>query len=230
MGRLTTRSGHLVGVAVALSVVISACGSGSTTETKDAGTVTASGKQAAAQATRTARTELAAAAGYLGVSVARLRAELRGGKSLAEVARKTPGKSEAGLIAAVTRLRTKRASKSVERQVGAQVRTPGLRPVLSLREDAREYLGLSVPQLRARAKGGKSLAQIAREIPGKSEAGMIDAIFGAREHQLEAAVKAGRLRADVEKLTLLHLRERIRTYVRRFKVGQSTQQPAGTPK
>ena len=225
MRRLASRKGHAVGPAVMVAVVISACGSGSQPTTHSTAGGAAKDKRAAAQVSRTARTELAAAAAYLGVSVTRLRAELRGGKSLAEVARKTPGRTEAGLIAAVTRQRSPGAGTSVERQVGAQLRRPG--PVLSLREDAREYLGLTVAQMRARARGGKTLAQLAREIPGKSEAGMIDAIFGARERQLEAAVKAGRLRADVERLTLLHLRERIRTYVRRLEVGQASRQPGG---
>ncbi|HTW41959.1 MAG TPA: hypothetical protein VMD79_06570 [Solirubrobacteraceae bacterium] len=44
---------------------------------------------------------LATAASYLGVSRARLRSELRAGKSLADVAAATPGKSAQGLIAAL---------------------------------------------------------------------------------------------------------------------------------
>ena len=209
------RLGVPLGV-VAAAVVIGGCGS----SPKPATTV----HGAAAKLAPSARAELLAAATYLGVDVSRLQAELKGGRSLAEVAAKTPGKTEAGLIAAIARRRAGKPSKRVERRVGAQVRAHGvssLQPLLSLREDAREYLGLSVAQLRRHAKGGKTLAQIAAEIPGHSEAGMIDAIFGARERQLEAAVKAGRLRPDVERLTLLHLRDRVRTYVRRFKVGQA---------
>ena len=44
---------------------------------------------------------LATAAGYLGLSPAQLRSELRSGKSLAEIANATRGKSKAGLIGAL---------------------------------------------------------------------------------------------------------------------------------
>ena len=47
---------------------------------------------------RQRRGKLATAAAYLGLSEAQLRSELQAGKSLAEIANATPGKSEAGLI------------------------------------------------------------------------------------------------------------------------------------
>jgi hypothetical protein len=229
MRRFPPRRSTLAALSVAgAAVVLTACGSGSRrpSKTGSAATSTAqSGPKAHGQLAPAAQTELAAAAAYLRVSVPELQQELRGGKSLAEVAAKTPGRTEAGLIAAITRQRARKPSKSVEQRVRAQVRARGdssLQPLLSFREDAREYLGLTVAQLRQYAKGGKTLARIAGEIPGRSEAGLIDAIFGARERQLEAAVKAGTLRADVERLTLLHLRDRVRTYVRRFEVGQAS--------
>jgi hypothetical protein len=55
---------------------------------------------------------LAAAASYLGVSAAQLRGELRSGHTLAEVAKASAGKSEAGLIEAlVTARKTALATK-----------------------------------------------------------------------------------------------------------------------
>jgi hypothetical protein len=48
---------------------------------------------------------LAAAAGYLGVSTAQLRGELRSGRTLARVAKATAGSSEAGLIEALVAAR-----------------------------------------------------------------------------------------------------------------------------
>jgi hypothetical protein len=222
MRRLPPCRSFLGGAAIAVSggaavVAITACGSSSkaTLTTRDTGATSAQNSRTGARVLPPVRTELAAAASYLGVSVAQLHRELRGGKSLVAVARKTRGKSEAGLIAAIEHQGVEKTSKSLKRRLRAEVRTPGqsLLPLLSLREDARDYLDLTVPQLREHEGRGKSLAQIARAIPGKSEAAMIDAIFDARERQLEAAVKAGRLRADVEQLSLSHLRQRIQTYV-----------------
>ena len=234
MRRLPARRSLLVGLATAVAamsilVLVTACGSShkTTVKTGSAGATSAqSRRRTAEQAVRSARIELAAAADYLGVSIAQLHRELRGGKSLAAVASNTRGKTAAGLIAALERHRVKGASKGLEQPVGSQVRTPGgrlLAPLLSLREDAREYLGLTLPQLRERERGGKSLAQVARTVPGRSEAGMIEAIFNTRKHQLETAVKAGRLRADVERLSLSGLRRRVRVYVTHSAGGQSSQ-------
>ncbi len=234
MRRLSARRSLFVGSATAVAamsilVVITACGSSheTTVKTGSAGATSAASRQrAAAQAVRSARTEVAAAAAYLGVSVAQLHRELRGGKSLAAVAKSTRGRTEAGLIAALERQRVKGASKGLEQPVVSQVQTPGgrlLAPLFSLREDAREYLGLTLAQLRDRERGGKSLAQVARTVPGRSEAGMIDAIFNTRKRQLEAAVKTGRLRADVERLSLSGLRRRVQVYVTRPAGGESSQ-------
>src|SRR6185312_15130155 len=44
------------------------------------------------------RGDLKAAAGYLGLTVAQLRADLKAGKTLAQVADATPGKSADGLV------------------------------------------------------------------------------------------------------------------------------------
>jgi hypothetical protein len=49
----------------------------------------------------TVRGPLAAAASYLGLSGAQLRTELRAGRTLAQIAQATPGRSRAGLIAAL---------------------------------------------------------------------------------------------------------------------------------
>ena len=210
--------------APAAALAVAACGSSAKAGSKtSAGATRAPSKRRVlAPASASARTELAAAAGYLGIGAAQLRSKLRTGESLGELAKSTPGKSEAGLIAAIEQ-RDRNASRSLQRQVRAQVRTPGGPPrrrLLPLREDAREYLGLTVPQLREREQGGSTLAQIAQAIPARSEAGLIEAIFNDRKRQLEAAVREGRLRADVEHLSLAHLRERVHAYV--------TQRPAAT--
>ncbi len=185
-----------------------------TTATSTAATST---KPAGAPAHHAPRPLLASAASYLGVSSARLREELRGGKSLAQIAKETPGKSEAGLIAAVDRQRLTKASKRLQRRVAAQVRAPGgrlKRRILTLREDALSYLGLTSSELRSEQRS-KTLAQIAQSTAGKSEAGLREAIYNARKQQLEAAVSAGTISATVESHNLARLPTLINAYMHR---------------
>lgn len=74
---------------------------------------------------------LQSAAAYLGVSVSALRTELRGGKTLAQVAGATAGKSEAGLIEALVSARKARLAAEVKsglsqtraQKIEAQLRT-----------------------------------------------------------------------------------------------------------
>jgi hypothetical protein len=166
------------------------------------------------------QTTLAAAASYLGTSVPALRGELHGGKSLAQVAKETGGKSEAGLIAAVTQAQQHRITKAtqhLDQRIKTQVQTPGgprhNRVIASLRKDAQAYLGLSSAQLRAEERGGKTLAQIAQNTPGKSEAGLISAMVSSRTAQMESAVKAGRIDASTAHSSLARLRQRVSAYV-----------------
>ncbi|HTA36384.1 MAG TPA: hypothetical protein VK761_06680, partial [Solirubrobacteraceae bacterium] len=65
----------------------------------------------AARHDATAR-ELATAADYLGISSAQLRSELSGGRTLAGVAAATPGKSEAGLVAALVAAKQRKLDRA----------------------------------------------------------------------------------------------------------------------
>jgi len=56
---------------------------------------------------------------------------------------------------------------------------------------ASTYLGVSKTELRKDLREGKTLAQVAKETSGKSEAGLIEAIVAARKERLAAAVTAG---------------------------------------
>jgi len=58
---------------------------------------------------------------------------------------------------------------------------------------AAAYLGMSRHELRAQLRAGKTLAEIAAATPGKSVAGLIDALVAARRHRIAARVSAGRL-------------------------------------
>src|ERR1700675_4571274 len=52
---------------------------------------------------------------------------------------------------------------------------------------AAGYLGLSNAQLRSELQSGKSLAVIANSTPGKSQAGLVEALEGADKRKLAAA-------------------------------------------
>ncbi|HWD11220.1 MAG TPA: hypothetical protein VG366_05215 [Solirubrobacteraceae bacterium] len=137
--------------------------------------------------------DLSTAAGYLGVAPAQLQAQLRSGKTLAQVAAATPGKSEAGLIAAIVAVRQAKLaaiSAKLGKRVKAEVdHTPG--QGLPAVEGA--YLGLTREQLRSEVRAGKTLAAIAAATPGKSEAGLIAAIVARRRATLAGLVKTGKL-------------------------------------
>jgi hypothetical protein len=54
----------------------------------------------------------------------------------------------------------------------------------------RSYLGITAKQLQQQRRSGKSLADVANATTGKSAAGLIDALVGARKADLAAAVAA----------------------------------------
>ncbi len=150
--------------------------------------------------------DLAAAASYLGISPAQLRAELRSGKTLAEIASSTRGKSVHGLIDAAAAAR--KAQLAAEVAAGAispaqektristlarrTAETVGRAAPIGEVPVAAHYLGLSRSQIRAELRSGKSLAQIAAA-SGKSSAGLIEAMVAARKARLAAEAAAGSL-------------------------------------
>jgi hypothetical protein len=137
---------------------------------------------------------LAVAAGYLGATPAQVRSELQSGKSLAEIADTTSGKSAQGLIltleaAAKQKLHAAAARLSARITVKVDEHLDGDGgPAVHA---ATGYLGLSVSQLREDVRSGKTLAQVASSTRGKSEAGLIEAIVSARKAALAAEAKAG---------------------------------------
>jgi hypothetical protein len=165
--------------------------------------------------------DLAAAADYLGISAAELQRQLQSGRSLGQIAAATPGKSEAGLIDALVARKRKRLdvlSANLSKRVGAEVnRSGGQAAGGALRAQSRPrhgrsggprragvlaaaYLGVSPAQLRRELRGGKTLAEVAAATPGKSAAGLIDALLTAWKARLHAAVASGAIgqaRADM---------------------------------
>jgi hypothetical protein len=155
--------------------------------------------------------ELDAAASYLGTTVAGLRTQLEAGKTLAQVATATSGKTTAGLIAAlVTAEKTEIAAEVTAGRL-TQAEADQITPALTQRftdfvngtrpvggpprggfghgpgpglDGAASYLGISESSLFTQLRSGKTLAQIADATAGKSSAGLIDALLAAATKQL----------------------------------------------
>jgi hypothetical protein len=165
------------------------------------------------------RGPLLTASSYLGVPASQLRGELQSGKSLAEIANATSGKSSAGLLnvlLAAAKERLAAVQASLPQRVAALVngvRMPGRRAV------AARYLGLSPAQLAGELHAGKSLAQIANATSGKSAAGLIDALVTARKSALATRVAAGSLTQAQVNARLAHLITRVTAAVNRTRAG-----------
>ena len=147
--------------------------------------------------------DLAAAASYLGSTTDALLTQLQAGKTLAQVADSTSGKSKAGLIAALVShekqeladaVAAKRLTQAQSDQIASTLTqrftgfVNGVRPAIGPGgrgpgrdhgdgiQVAATYLGLAVDSLRTQLQGGKTLAQVANATSGKSASGLIDAL------------------------------------------------------
>jgi ABC-type microcin C transport system duplicated ATPase subunit YejF len=178
--------------------------------------------------------ELAVAASYLGLPKATLRRDLRGGQTLAQIASSTSGKSTTGLIDALVRfkagqleqLEAKAASgagkapastrktriAALTRRTRAEVNR--VRGYVGFAAIAR-YLGISEDKLHLELESGRSVAQIAEAIPGKSASGLIDARVSEREDVVKKALSSGRISQSTEKALLAMLRQRVQAEVQR---------------
>ena len=196
-----------------LAIALAAVAAGAIIAITGGGHGSASSVRARANgASAAAASEIVLAASYLGVTPTQLRKQMQSGRTLAQVANATGGKSAAGLLSALVsakagRLRTTAAAKkltpkqeqtrlaSLRTRIHAQInrlradRVPGY---IGLAATAR-YLGVSASQLRAQLLSGRSLAQIAAATPGKSASGLIDARVSAREVTLKAALASGEI-------------------------------------
>jgi hypothetical protein len=147
--------------------------------------------------------DLDAAAAYLGSTTDALLTQLQAGKTLAQVADATSGKSKAGLIAAlvthekaelVDAVKAGRLTQAQADTIGATLTqrftdfVNGVRPAMGPGghgpghdhgggiQVAATYLGISLDSLRPQLEAGKTLAQIANATSGKSASGLIDAL------------------------------------------------------
>jgi ribosomal protein L10 len=173
--------------------------------------------------------DLKAAAGYLGLTVAQLRADLKAGQTLAQVADATPGKSADDLVqvlvaAAKTKLdalvAAGKLTQAQETTLLAKLQTrieaavskarPAVRAAATKLfaaglKAAADYLGVPAAQLRTDLKNGQTLAQVANATPGKSADGLVQALVAAAKSKLDAAVAAGKLTAAQESQVLSRL-------------------------
>jgi hypothetical protein len=165
--------------------------------------------------------DLAAAATYLGVTQAELTTQLDAGKTLAQIAGATSGKTVAGLIAALvtaektelaaavtsgrlTQAQADQIAAGLTAHVTAEVN--GTRPAGGPGRHgggfghgpggddftaAATYLGVTEAALTTQLQAGKTLAQVADATSGKSAAGLIDALVAHETTELDAAVTAG---------------------------------------
>jgi hypothetical protein len=143
--------------------------------------------------------DLTAAAGYLAIPTEQLAHEINSSGSLAQVAQ-AHGQSTQGLIDAIVAARRARLAKVAARlpsRVGAEVNGPARLPRAAapgkLRLAASDYLGIAPSQLRDELRSGRTLAQIADATPGKSSAGLLDALVSARKQRLAHGVATGKI-------------------------------------
>jgi hypothetical protein len=163
------------------------------------------------------------AARYLGLSVPKLRAKLKQGKSLGALADSIPGHSATGLIDALVAARTARidalklpaATKRsriarYRERVTQQVQR--VRGSISIERDllaASRYLGVTDNSLHDQLEGGQTIAGVAAHTKGKSIDGVIAAIVKSREARLRAEVDEHLLDAAQAKTLSAQLPEKM---------------------
>jgi hypothetical protein len=196
----------------------------------------------AAPAGTVGKSDIAAAADYLGISNSELRRRLRSGSTLAQVAAATSGRSVAALAEALVASKAARLKAAVASgQVApakARARLLGIRrraaaelnrvsaPGVGLGVGgyvpaSSRYLGIPPAQLRAKLRGG-SLAQIAGATAGKSVNGLIEALVSARKAKLDALAASGGLTPPKEARRLAALHRRVTVAVNRVPTASAT--------
>ena len=183
--------------------------------------------------------DFAAAATYLGLSQSELQTALQSGKTLAQVANATSGKSSSGLIDALVAAEQTELEAAVTAGRLTQAQADQLTATLKTRftnfvngtmprfgghghgpggpgDDlaaAATYLGLSQSELQTALQSGKTLAQVANATSGKSSSGLIDALVAAEQTELQAAVTAGRLTQAQADALAANLKDRVTSMV-----------------
>jgi hypothetical protein len=144
---------------------------------------------------------LGAAATYLGTTPHGLVTQLRAGKTLAQIADATSGKSSSGLIAALVADARQhlgsnapsdleqRITDFVNGKLPARPGRPGFgRPRFHGLDVVTSYLGISSSDLMTQLRAGKTLSQIANGTSGKSASGLIAALVADAKNRFGANV------------------------------------------
>jgi hypothetical protein len=168
---------------------------------------------------------LEASAKYLGLTMSDLKTKLPG-TSLGAVANSTAGKTRAGLIAdlqnavsaaidkalAANAMTKEQADKAraealahitsfvdhvYEQRTAPKTRAPKVNEFIGdVFAVARDYLGVSQPDLMKALREGKSLGEIANGTPGKSRDGLIAQMTTAANAKIDRAKTEGKLTAE----------------------------------
>jgi hypothetical protein len=162
-----------------------------------------------------------AAVAYLGLTAAQVQTDLTAGKTLAQIAAATSGKSTDGLIGAlVTHEKAEIAAKVTAGKI-TQAQADAIIPTLTAHftafvngtggpgfggghhggpgghsdelDAAATYLGLTAADLVTKVQAGQTLAQVAGATSGKTVAGLVAALVAAEKTELDAAVTTGRI-------------------------------------
>jgi hypothetical protein len=180
-----------------------------------------------ARAKQTPVGTIAVAANYLGMSRAEVRKAVAAHHTLAQIADSSEGKSAAGLIDALVAARSARlqvrASSHKLSSAEERAEIAALRKQLTAKVNgaprsaagaeallvASHYLGVPTAELLSRRRAGHSLEQIASSTPGRSPAGLIDALVSARKRAIETALRAQRITRTQANLRLAELKARM---------------------
>jgi D-Tyr-tRNAtyr deacylase len=183
---------------------------------------------------------LTPAADYLGVSLSTLQSDLKGGKTLAQEAT-AKGKTASDLVDAIVKAETKvlDAQKAAGWLTDAQETAlldnfksqvtqlvnngPGVPPVGVKNggplQTAADYLGISVSDLVADLKGGKTLAQEATA-KGKTVDGLVKAMLAPLQTRLDKSVSSGDITAAQETAILNRATTALTNLVNNTKPGK----------
>jgi hypothetical protein len=183
---------------------------------------------------------LTPAAGYLGIPLATLQSDLKGGKTLAEEAT-AMGKTASGLIDAIVAAETKvldaqnaagwitdaqetNLVAAFKDQVTDLVNNgPGIPPAAKAMtggplQSAATYLGISVSDLLNDLTGGKTLAQEATA-KGKTVDGLVQAMLAPLKTKLDKSVADGDITAAQETTILNKATTALTNFVNNTKPG-----------
>jgi hypothetical protein len=162
--------------------------------------------------------DLDAAVAYLGLTPAQVQADLTAGKTLAQIAAATTGKSTDGLIGALVVHEKAEIAAKVTAGTITQAQADAAIPTLTAHftafvngtgfergghghggghsdefDAAASYLGVTAADLLTKVQAGQTLAQITAATSGKTVAGLVAALVTAEKTELDAKVKAGRI-------------------------------------